>query len=184
MLLFRSCGQLTVRRIAQRIAAYGVTGSVDRKRGPHGPRKVTPASVAELRRAVDDELTERAAQRRLQQHLKVKLSRPQVHRVMHQLKQALAEQPALELLPVAAGRTQMGAPEGRTTLRALHVSRVVWRHFGGGRTPAGASTSARTRSSLRVAFTESFGYRCGRPLHGARACRFSPRSRTAKSSLI
>jgi transposase len=92
----------TVRRIALRIAAQGVTASVDRKRGPHGPRKVTSAVLAELRRAVKDGLTERAAQRRLEQRLKVELSQPQVHRVMHQLKRELAEQPPLELLPMAS----------------------------------------------------------------------------------
>ena len=53
----------TVSRIAQHVAAEGVTASVGRKRGPHGPRKVTPAVVAELRRGVADGLTERAAQR-------------------------------------------------------------------------------------------------------------------------
>jgi transposase len=98
----------TVRRTAQRIAARGVTASVDRKRGPHGPRKVTPAVVAELRRAVKDGLTERAAQRRLEQRLKVKLSQPQVHRVMHRLKQELVKQPALELVPLSAN--QDGGP--------------------------------------------------------------------------
>jgi transposase len=98
----------TVRRIAQRIAAHGVTASVDRKRGPHGPRKATPPVEAELRRAVKDGLTERAAQRRLEQRLKVKLSQPQVHRVMHRLKQELAEQPALELCPVPANADDEG----------------------------------------------------------------------------
>jgi hypothetical protein len=92
----------TVSRIAQQVAAQGVTASLGRKRGPHGPFKVTPAIVAELRRGVDDGLTERAAQRRLEQRLKVKLSQPQVHRVMYRLKQERAEQPALELLPIAA----------------------------------------------------------------------------------
>ena len=91
----------TVSRIAQHVAAEGVTASVGRKRGPHGPRKVTPAVVAELRQTVANGLTERAAQRQLEQRLKVKLSQPQVHRVMHRLKQELAEQPALELLSVA-----------------------------------------------------------------------------------
>jgi hypothetical protein len=92
----------TVSRIAQRVAAEGVTASVGRKRGPHGPFKVTTAVVAELRQAVDDGLTERAAQRQLEQRLKIKLSQPQVHRVMYRLKQERAEQPALALLPVAA----------------------------------------------------------------------------------
>jgi transposase len=91
----------TVSRIAQHVAAQGVTASVWRKRGPHGPFKVTPAVVAELRQAVANGLTERAAQRQLEQRLKIKLSQPQVHRVMHRLKQELAEQQALELLPVA-----------------------------------------------------------------------------------
>ena len=92
----------TVSRIAQQVAAEGVTASVARKRGPHGPFKVTPAVVAELRHAVAAGLTERAAQRQLEQRLEIRLSQPQVHRVMFRLKQELAEQPALELLPVAA----------------------------------------------------------------------------------
>ncbi len=91
----------TVSRIAQHVAAEGVTASVGRKRGPHGPRKVTPAVVAELRQAVAAGLTERAAQRQLEQRLKIRLSQPQVHRVMHRLKQELANQLALELSPVA-----------------------------------------------------------------------------------
>jgi transposase len=91
----------TVSRIAQQVAAEGVTASVRHKRGPRGPFKITPAVMAELRRAVQDGLAERAAQRQLEQRLKVKLSQPQVHRVMHRLKQQLAEQPALEWLPVA-----------------------------------------------------------------------------------
>jgi hypothetical protein len=93
----------TVSRIAQQVAAEGVTASVRHKRGPRGPFKITPAVVAELRRAVENGLTERAAQRQLEQRLKVKLSQPQVHRVMHRIKQELVEQPALALLPVAAG---------------------------------------------------------------------------------
>lgn len=114
----------TVSRIAQQVAAEGVTASVRHKRGPRGPFKVTPAVVAELRRAVEDRLTERAAQRQLEQRLKVKLSQPQVHRVMHQLKRQLVQQPALELLPVATDEEQgaaagvaaepdSGAPESR-----------------------------------------------------------------------
>lgn len=99
----------TVSRIAQQVAAEGVTASVRHKRGPRGPFKVTPAVVAELRRAVEDRLTERAAQRQLEQRLKVKLSQPQVHRVMHQLKQQLVQQPALELLPVATDEDQGAA---------------------------------------------------------------------------
>jgi Transposase protein len=99
----------TVSRIAQQVAAEGVTASVRHKRGPRGPFKVTPAVVAELRRAVDDRLTERAAQRRLEQRLKIKLSQPQVHRVMYRLKQGRAVQPALEVLPVAAAE-DAGAP--------------------------------------------------------------------------
>ena len=51
----------TVSRIAQQVAAEGVTASVRYKRGPHGPFKVKLAVVAELRRAVADGLTERAA---------------------------------------------------------------------------------------------------------------------------
>jgi transposase len=99
----------TVSRIAQHVAAEGVSASVGRKRGPHGPRKVTPVVVAELRRAVLARLTERAAQRQLAHRLKIRLSQRQVHRVMHRLKQELAEQPALELLPVAADQDS-GAP--------------------------------------------------------------------------
>jgi hypothetical protein len=99
----------TVSRIAQQVAAEGVTASVRHKRGPRGPFKVTPAVVAELRRAVDDRLTERAAQRRLEQRLKIKLSQPQVHRVMYRLKQERTVQPALEVLPVAADE-DAGAP--------------------------------------------------------------------------
>ena len=99
----------TVSRIAQHVAAEGVTASVRHKRGPRGPFKVTPAVVAELRRAVVDGLTERAAQRQLEQRLKVKLSQPQVHRVMHQLKQQLVQQPALELLPLATDEDQGAA---------------------------------------------------------------------------
>ena len=92
----------TVRRIAQRVAAHGVTASLGRKRGPHGPHKVTPAVVAELRRAVTAGLSTRAAQRQLEHGLKIRLSQRQVHRVMHRLRQQLAEQPGLALLPLAA----------------------------------------------------------------------------------
>jgi hypothetical protein len=91
----------TVSRLAQHVAAEGVTASVARKRGPRGPFKVTPAVVAELRQAVAAALTERAAQRQLEQRLKIRLSQPQVHRVMSRLKQELVEQPVLALLPVA-----------------------------------------------------------------------------------
>src|SRR6266851_4571663 len=91
----------TVSRIAQQVAVEGVSASVGRKRGPHGPHKVTPVVVAELRQAVAAGLTERAAQRQLEQRVKIKLSQPQVHRVMHRLKQGLVEQPTLEWLPVA-----------------------------------------------------------------------------------
>ena len=114
----------TVSRIAQQVAAEGVTASVRHKRGPRGPFKVTPAVMAELRSAVADGLTERAAQRQLEQRLKVRLSQPQVHRVMHRLKQQLAQQPALELLSVAtdedrgatvaaAAEPESSAPESR-----------------------------------------------------------------------
>ncbi len=114
----------TVSRIAQHVAAEGVTASVARKRGPRGPFKVTPAVVAELRQAVAAALTERAAQRQLEQRLKIRLSQPQVHRVMSRLKHELAEQPALELLPVTADEDrgaavavtigpESGAPESR-----------------------------------------------------------------------
>ena len=99
----------TVSRIAQQVAAEGVAASVRHKRGPRGPFKVTPAVVAELRRAVDDGLTERAAQHQLEQRLKIKLSQPQVHRVMARLKQERAVQPGLELLPVADDE-DAGAP--------------------------------------------------------------------------
>jgi prepilin-type processing-associated H-X9-DG protein len=92
----------TVSRIAQQVAAQGVTASIGRKRGPHGPFKVTAAVVAALRQAVEAGLTERAAQRQLEQRLKIKLSQPQVHRVMHRLKQEQVQQPALVLLSVAA----------------------------------------------------------------------------------
>ncbi len=99
----------TVSRIAQHVAAEGVTASVGRKRGPHGPRKVTPGVVAELRQAVANGVTERAAQGQLEQRLKIRLSQPQVHRVMHRLKQELANQPGLELLPVAVDEGKAGA---------------------------------------------------------------------------
>jgi hypothetical protein len=99
----------TVSRIAQQVAAEGVTASIGRKRGPHGPFKVTPAVMAELRQAVEAGLTERAAQRQLEQRLKIKLSQPQVHRVMYGLRQERAEQPALALLPVAVKEGE-GAP--------------------------------------------------------------------------
>ena len=99
----------TVSRIAQQVAAEGVTASMGRKRGPHGPFKVTPAVVAALRQAVEAGLTERAAQHQLEQRLKVKLSQPQVHRVMSRLKHERAVQPALALLPVAADADE-GAP--------------------------------------------------------------------------
>jgi hypothetical protein len=92
----------TVSRIAQQVAAEGVTASIGRKRGPHGPFKVTPAVVAELRQAVEAGLTERAAQRQLEQRLKIKLSQPQVHRVMYRLKQEHVHQPGLALLAVTA----------------------------------------------------------------------------------
>jgi hypothetical protein len=114
----------TVSRIAQQVAAEGVTASIGRKRGPHGPFKVTSAVVAELRQAVDAGLTERAAQRQLEQRLKIKLSQPQVHRVMYRIKQEQAEQPALGLLPmfaaeaarapvVIAAKTEVGGPESQ-----------------------------------------------------------------------
>src|SRR5438552_8817284 len=99
----------TISRIAQHVAAEGVTASVARKRGPRGPFKVTPAVVAELRQAVAAALTERAAQRQLEQRLKIRLSQPQVHRVMSRLKQELAEQPALEVLPVTADEDRTAA---------------------------------------------------------------------------
>jgi len=95
----------TVSRIAQQVAAQGVTASIGRKRGPHGPFKVTPAVVAELRRAVEHRLTERAAQRQLEQRLKIRLSQPQVHRVMYRLKGELAEQPALHCWRAASATT-------------------------------------------------------------------------------
>lgn len=113
----------TVSRIAQQVAAEGVTASVGRKRGPHGPRKVTSVVVAELRQAVADGLTERAAQRELEQRVKIRLSQPQVHRVMHRLKQELVEQPRLELLPVATDEdqrtTQTGAEQMEVDTRAM-----------------------------------------------------------------
>lgn len=99
----------TISRISQQVAAEGVTASIGRKRGPHGPFKVTPAVVAELRQAVEAGLTERAAQRELEQRLKIKLSQPQVHRVMYRLKQEQVQQPSLALLPVA-GDEDEGAP--------------------------------------------------------------------------
>ena len=58
--------------------------------------------MAELGQAVAAGLSTRAAQRQLEQHLKISLSQRQVHRVMQRLKQKLVEQPALELLPLAA----------------------------------------------------------------------------------
>ncbi len=109
----------TVSRIAQQVAAQGVTASIGRKRGPHGPFKVTPAIVAELRRAAVDGLTERAAQRRLEQRLKIKLSQPQVHRVMYRIKRELAEQPALELLPVTAYEDELVAVSAEPESGAL-----------------------------------------------------------------
>jgi len=113
----------TVSRIAQQVAVEGVTASVGRKPGPHGPRKVTPAVVAELRRAVAKGLTERAAQRQLEQRLKIRLSQPQVHRVMHRLKQELADQPGLELLPVAVdeGEAVAEAVADQSESRALEL---------------------------------------------------------------
>src|SRR5216684_981382 len=113
----------TVSRIAQQVAVEGVTASVGRKPGPHGPRKVTPAVVAELRRAVAKGLTERAAQRQLEQRLKIRLSQPQVHRVMHRLKQELPNQPELELLPVAVdeGEAVAGALADQPESRALEL---------------------------------------------------------------
>ncbi len=110
----------TVSRIAQQVAALGVTASVGRKRGPHGPHKVTPAVVAELHQAVAAGMTERAAQRQLEHRLKIRLSQPQVHRVMHRLKQELANQPALELLPgaVDAGEAVADAAADQPESRA------------------------------------------------------------------
>ena len=99
----------TISRIAQQVAAEGVTASIGRKRGPHGPFKVTPAVVAELRQAVETGVTERAAQRQLEQRLKIKLSQPQVHRVMYRLKQEQIQQPALVLLPAPADEDE-GSP--------------------------------------------------------------------------
>jgi len=107
----------TVSRVAQQVAAEGVSASVGRKRGPHGPRKVTPVVVAELRQAIADGRTERAAQRQLEQRLRVKLSQPQVHRVMHRLKRELAKQPLLELSSVVVDESEavadsvVGQPE-------------------------------------------------------------------------
>ncbi len=124
----------TVSRIAQHVAAQGVTASIGRKRGPHGPFKVTAAVIAELRRAVEDGLTERAAQRQLEQRLKIKLSQPQVHRVMYRLKQERAEQPALALMPVAdedrgaavavASVPESGTPESQRESHQLEQSSV------------------------------------------------------------
>ncbi len=113
----------TVSRIAQHVAAEGVTASVGRKPGPHGPRKVTAGVVAELRQAVANGLTERAAQRQLEQRLKIRLSQPQVHRVMHRLKQELANQPGLELLPVAVdeGEAVAEAVADQSESRALEL---------------------------------------------------------------
>jgi transposase len=108
----------TVSRVAQQVAAEGVSASVGRKRGPHGPRKVTPVVVAELRQAVAAALTERAAQRQLEQRLKIRLSQPQVHRVMSRLRQEQAEQPALELLTVTADEDN-GAPEAVASMPEL-----------------------------------------------------------------
>jgi hypothetical protein len=105
----------TVSRIAQQVAAEGVTASIGRKRGPHGPFKVTPTVVAELRQAVEAGLTERVAQRQLEQRLKIKLSQPQVHRVMSRLKQERAEQPSLASLPVPA-QDDDGAPVSLTAM--------------------------------------------------------------------
>jgi len=126
----------TVSRIAQQVAAEGVTASVRYKRGPRGPFKVTPAVVAELRRAVDDGLTERAAQHQLEQRLKIKLSQPQVHRVMSRLKQERAVQPALALLPVPAeddarvpvpaiAEPESGGPEPEEDSEQTHVDTVA-----------------------------------------------------------
>jgi hypothetical protein len=61
--------------------------------------------VVELRQAVAAGLTERAAQRQLEQRLKIKLSQPQV-------KQQRAEQPALEFVPVAADEDSSAAVAG------------------------------------------------------------------------
>jgi transposase len=110
----------TVSRVAQQVAAEGVSASVGRKRGPHGPRKVTPEVVAELRQAMAAGRTERAAQRQLEQRLRIKLSQPQVHRVMHRLKRELAKQPMFELSPVVVDESEAvadsvaGQPESRS----------------------------------------------------------------------
>jgi prepilin-type processing-associated H-X9-DG protein len=124
----------TVSRIAQQVASEGVAASVRHKRGPRGPFKVTPAVVAELRGAVDDRLTERAAQRRLEQRLEIKLSQPQVHRVMFRLKQERAVQPALEgwsvsadkdaraPVAVAGAEPESGRLEAQQALDHLHES--------------------------------------------------------------
>jgi hypothetical protein len=61
---------------------------------------------------VEHGLTERAAQGQLEHRLKMKLSQPQVHRVMSRLKQELAAQPALELVPVAADEDSGAAVAG------------------------------------------------------------------------
>ena len=111
----------TVSRIAQHVAAEGVSATVGRKRGPHGPRKVTPPVVAELRKAVASGLTERAAQRQLEQRLKIRLSQPQVHRVMHRLKRGLAAQPALESVPVAADEDSAVAVAGPSVAESSAV---------------------------------------------------------------
>jgi len=66
-----------------------------------------------------DGLTERAAQRRLEQRLKIKLSQPQVHRVMYRIKRELAEQPALELLPVTAYEDELVAVSAEPESGAL-----------------------------------------------------------------
>src|SRR5262245_1230315 len=63
----------TVSRIAQQVAALGVTASIGRKRGPHGPFKVTPAVVAELRRAVEDRSEEHTSELQSLRHLVCRL---------------------------------------------------------------------------------------------------------------
>lgn len=64
----------TVSRIARQVAVEGVEATVRRKPGPHGARKVSPAVVAELQRAVEAGLSTRAAQREVRHRLGVALS--------------------------------------------------------------------------------------------------------------
>ena len=91
----------TVSRIAQQVAAEGVTASVRHKRGPHGPFKVTPAVVAEFRHAVEEQTDGACRPAPPGATLEDQAVTAPGPPVMSRLKQEQAEQPVLALLPAS-----------------------------------------------------------------------------------